>query len=65
MSKLTELFLGLCGVAGIGMSIWLGITEDWGAGIVFFIFQMLFLSLIARIFEISGNLIERVFNTRS
>lgn len=61
MNKLTETFFGLCGVAVIGVAVWLGFLEGFVPALVFFLLGAVFLGGIAAIVEKIGNALDKVF----
>lgn len=61
MNKLTETLFGLCGVAVIGVAVWLGFSKGFASGLVFFLLGAVFLGMIASIVEKVGNALDKVF----
>lgn len=64
MKKLWETFLGLFGVAMIGVAIWLGFTEGFAPALVFFLIMSVFLGVIALFVEKIGNALDKAFSPR-
>lgn len=62
--KLWETFLGLCGVTAIGVSIYLAFTEGLIGGLVFLVFSVLFIGVVALFVEKIGNVLDKVFSPR-
>lgn len=64
MNKVTETFFGLCGVAILGVAIWLGFTGGIAPALVFFLVMATFLGLVSLVVEKVGNVLDKVFSPR-
>lgn len=62
--KLWETFLGLCGVAVIGIAVWLGFADGIASALIFLVFGAVFIGVVALFVDKIGNVCDKVFSPR-